>query len=324
MVLGARPNDANCATAALLTDPVCAADPALWDAAAPSGWRAYRWTSQHLIAHCCGNDDKGVAVADTDVFKHSTPELYDRYMVPLLFEPYARVVADRSMKLSPRRVLETAAGTGVLTTMLKEAVPDAEIVATDVNPAVVEFAAAKFSTGNVTVQQANAQELPFEDDTFDLVLCQFGVMFFPDKVRANSEARRVLAADGSYLLVTFDRLDQNPVPMKADRAVEQLFPDDPPRYMERGPFSYSDPQLIEADLRNAGFTDVMIETISLTTRVNARDAAYGMVLGSPFRAEIERRDASGLERALDAVTAALTSLDGSEVAMSALLATASG
>ncbi len=104
--------------------------------------------------------------------------------------------------------------------------------------------------------------------------------------------------------------------------MERLFPDDPPRYMERGPFSYTDPQLIEADLRSAGFSQIEIETIGLTTRVNSRNAAYGMVLGSPFRAEIERRDSGALERALDAVTEALASLDGSEATISAHFVTA--
>ena len=127
-------------------------------------------------------------MVDEDVFKHSTPDLYDRYMVPLLFEPFARVVAERVRRLEPHTVLETAAGTGIVTAMLAEAIPGAKIVATDVNPAVVQYAAQKLSAGNVTVQQANAQDLPFEEGSFDAVVCQFGVMFFPDKVRANSEA----------------------------------------------------------------------------------------------------------------------------------------
>lgn len=263
-------------------------------------------------------------MVDDDVFKHSTPDLYDRYMVPLLFEPYARVVAERVARLRPHTLLETAAGTGAVTSMLAAAIPDAKIVATDVNPAVVQFAATKLSIGNVTFQQANAQDLPFGDSSFDAVVCQFGVMFFPDKVRAHIEARRVLAADGHYLLVTFDRLGENPVPEAADQAVERLFPDDPPRYMERGPFSYTDPAVIEADLRAAGFGNVQVDTISLKTLVSSRGAATGMVLGSPFRAEIERRDPGGLERAVDAVTESLASLDGAEASMSAHLVTASG
>lgn len=260
-------------------------------------------------------------MADTELFKHSTPDLYDRYMAPLLFEPYARVVTDRVSRLHPKRVLETAAGTGVLTQMIRDGLPEAEIIATDINPAVVGFAAKKLGD-RVTVQEANAQELPFDDSCFDVVLCQFGVMFFPDKVLANREARRVLNPDGSYLLVTFDRLENNPVPKAADEAVAALFPDDPLRYMERGPFSYTDPERIEADLRVAGFTRVEVETLRLSIHVGARDAAHGMVLGSPFRAEIERRDPAALERALDAVTEALSPMDGKDAPMSAHLVTA--
>lgn len=261
-------------------------------------------------------------MTDADIFKHSTPDLYDRYMVPLLFEPFARVVADRVADLQPTRILETAAGTGVLTALVAEAAPNAEIVATDINPGVVGYAAKKFDTGRVTLQQANAQDLPFEDSSFDLVLCQFGVMFFPDKVLANSEANRVLQDGGDYIVVTFADLDANPVPKAADEAVEGLFPDDPPRYMERGPFSYTDAATVEAELRAAGFSDVSVETVTLMTLVNARDAAAGMVLGSPFRAEIERRDPDSLERALDAVSAALEPLDGHDAPVCAHVVTA--
>ena len=261
-------------------------------------------------------------MTDTDIFKHSTPDLYDRYMVPLLFEPFARVVADRVAELQPSRILETAAGTGVLTALAAQAAPNAEIVATDINPGVVGYAAKKFDTSRVVLQQANAQELPFENSIFDLVLCQFGAMFFPDKVRANSEARRVLRDGGDYMLVTFADLQANPVPKAADEAVEALFPDDPPRYMERGPFSYTDPAAVEADLWAVGFSTVSVETITLMTPVIARDAAAGMVLGSPFRAEIERRAPDSLKRAMDAVTAALEPLDGNDAPISAHLATA--
>ena len=262
-------------------------------------------------------------MAGQDVFKHSTPELYDRYMVPLLFEPFGRVVAERVARLAPTTVLETAAGTGAVTSILAEAVPDAQIVATDINPAVVQYATTKLSVSNVSVRQANAQELPFGDGMFDAVVCQFGVMFFPDKARAASEALRVLAPAGTYLLVSFDRLTENPVPEAADRAVARLFPDDPPRYMERGPFSYTDPAAIEADLRAGGFTKVDVDTVVVQTRVSARDAAAGMVLGSPFRAEIEKRDPDGLERALDAVAQELTPLDGKQAPVAAHVVTAS-
>ena len=134
-------------------------------------------------------------MTEADVFKHSTPVLYDRYMAPLLFEPYARHVAERVASLRPERVLETAAGTGVATRALLEALPEARIVATDINPGVVEFAAQHLRSDRVTFQAADAQQLPFEDGSFDLVLCLFGVMFFPDKVRANGKRAACLAPE---------------------------------------------------------------------------------------------------------------------------------
>jgi ubiquinone/menaquinone biosynthesis C-methylase UbiE len=256
-------------------------------------------------------------------FEHSTPALYDRYMGPLLFGPWAKIVADRAALVRPRRILETAAGTGIVTRALSEAVPEAEIVATDLNPAVLAFAEQSAWPRQVNFQAADAQDLPFADDSFDLVACQFGVMFFPDKVRANQEARRVLAPHGRYLLVTFDRLEHNPVSKAAGDAVDALFPDDPPRYMERGPFSYVDPELVERDIRAAGYSDVQLETLTLSSRVTATDAAQGLVLGSPFRAEIERRDPAALERALETVTDALAQWDGKDAPMSAHVVTAS-
>ena len=259
-------------------------------------------------------------MAETDVFKHSTPELYDQYMGPLLFAPYAEHVAQQVALLRPERILETAAGTGIVTRAVTEALPTAEIVATDINPAVVEFAMQHVRSQRVSFRAADAQQLPFEDKSFDLVLCLFGIMFFPDKVRANAEARRVLRPGGRYLLVTFNRLDLNPVPKAAGEAVATLFPENP-RYMERGPFSYTDASLVEKDLRAAGFQTIELETVELSSVVSARDAAHGIVLGSPFRAEIERLDSAALERATAAVEHALEPWDGTSAPMSAHIAT---
>jgi ubiquinone/menaquinone biosynthesis C-methylase UbiE len=260
-------------------------------------------------------------MAETDVFKHSTPELYHRYMGPLLFAPYAEHVATTLAPLRPERILETAAGTGIVTRAVNAALPDAEIIATDISPGVVEFAAQHFQSEHVTFQVADAQQLPFADGRFDLVLCLFGIMFFPDKVRANGEARRVLSAGGRYVLVTFNRLDLNPIPKAAGEAVATLFPEDP-RYMERGPFSYTDAARVEDDLRSAGFDNIEVETVELSSVVSAQKAAHGIVLGSPFRAEIERLDPAALERATAAVERALQPWDGTSATMSAHIATA--
>lgn len=132
----------------------------------------------------------------------------------------------------------------------------------------------------------------------------------------------MLRSNGHHLLVSCDRLELNPVAKAAGDAVAVLFPDDPPAYMERGPFSDVDPVIIERDLLAAGFTHIKLETVAITSRVSARDAAQGLVLGSPFRAEIERRDSSALDRAVDAVTAALARWDGNDAPMSAHVVTA--
>jgi ubiquinone/menaquinone biosynthesis C-methylase UbiE len=243
-------------------------------------------------------------------------------MGPLLFEPYAKLVAERCAALQPERILETAAGTGIVTRAVHRAVPGAQVVATDINPAMLEFATPSLRSKHVSFQPADAQNLPFADGSFDLVLCQFGVMFFPDKIRANQEVRRVLRPNGHYLLVTFSRLELNPVPKAAADAVNALFTHEPFDYMERGPFCYADPARIKHDLLAAGFTDVEIETIKLSSRVNPRDAAQGLVFGSPFRSEIERRDPLALDRAAEAVAQALVRWDGEDVPMSAHLVTA--
>jgi len=164
----------------------------------------------------------------TDIqFAGSIPELYDRYMVPLFFRPYAELVAERARILQPRRILETAAGTGVVTETLHRALPDAEIVATDLNPPMLEEAARRVGEGNVSFLAADALDLPFAEASFDLVVCQFGVMFFPDKVRGNAEAFRMLVPGGTYLLVIWDSVDRNLATKIAGRAVADLFPDDP-------------------------------------------------------------------------------------------------
>jgi ubiquinone/menaquinone biosynthesis C-methylase UbiE len=265
-----------------------------------------------------------MAKPDTDkVFAGSIPKVYDTHLVPLIFEPYAMDAANRLRSRRISRLLEVAAGTGVVTRALDSVLPESVvIVATDLNQAMLDQAAAIGTKRSVEWRQADAMQLPFDDGMFDVVVCQFGVMFFPDKVRANKEARRVLRSGGHYVLVSFNRLELNPVPKAAADAVGALFPHDPPAYMERGPFSYVDPAQLEHDVLAAGFTQIRLETVALTTRVSARDAAQGIVLGSPFRSQIEQRDPSALDRALDAVTAALARWDGSDAPMSAHVVTA--
>jgi SAM-dependent methyltransferase len=260
--------------------------------------------------------------ASDSEFTGSIPAIYDRCLGPLLFRPFAIEVAHRVRDWYPHRVLETAAGTGVLTQALQRALPEAEIVATDLNPAMLEVAAQRVTPGKVTFQPADAQALPFEDSGFDLVVCQFGVMFFPDKVKGGSEARRVLRDGGRYLAIIWDQLDRNPVSHAISEALEEEFPEDPPRFLERMPFGYADIARIETDLHSAGFDHVEIETVELSSRVSAADAATGMCQGSPLRAELEALGSDALDRATIAVAHTLRQFDGFDTPMSALFVTA--
>ena len=264
--------------------------------------------------------------ATDTVFAGSIPAVYDRYMVPLVFQPYAEEVARRAAAIAPRQILETAAGTGVVTQALHRVLPDAEIVATDLNEPMLEEAARRVHAPGVRFQAADALDLPFEDASFDLVVCQFGVMFYPDKVRGNAEARRVLRQGGKYLLVIWDEVERNLATATAGRAVAGLFPGEAARFYERVPFRYHDRAMIERDLRAAGFDQIEFETVRLRSRAaSAREAAIALVQGTPMRADIEQIAPDSLGRATDAAEEALRQFeapDGFDAPMSAQLVTA--
>lgn len=260
------------------------------------------------------------------IFAGSIPAIYDRLMVPMLFEPYAADVAERATRLAPDDILETAAGTGAVTQALHRALPKANIVATDLNPAMLAEASRRLRDDKVRFQAADAQDLPFEDQSFDLIVCQFGVMFFPDKLAANREAYRVLRPGGRYMLVIWDTLDRNPASKAIHEAAAAQFPDDPPAFLPRVPFGYADLEIVSADLIAAGFNDLEFETIAHRCRApSAHDAAVGLCQGSPLRSEIEARDSAALERVTQAAAAALRQFegaDGLDAPMSAHLVTA--
>ena len=218
------------------------------------------------------------------VFEGSVPELYESHMVPLIFQPYAGEMARRVASLAPRRVLETAAGTGVLTRALAEALPaQAEIVATDLNPPMLERAQLVGTVRSVSWQVADAQSLPFDDGSFDVVACQFGAMFFPDRPAAYAEARRVLRPGGTLLLAVWDRIEDNEFTDVVVSAVAEVFPDDPPRFMSRTPHGYSDREAIVRDLAAGGFAaPPMVQTVAKRSRAPSPwDAALAICQGPP-------------------------------------------
>jgi ubiquinone/menaquinone biosynthesis C-methylase UbiE len=259
-------------------------------------------------------------------FSGSVPANYERYMVPLLFRPYAKLLSERAAAFGPAKILETAAGTGVVTAALAEALPDAEIVATDLNQAMLDVAADRVAASNVSFREADALALPFDDGSFDLVVCQFGVMFFPDKVTGNVEARRVLREGGRYLVAIWDEIERNRLSDLAHRTMQALFPDNPPMFMKRGPFSYGDPERIRSDLSDAGFADVQIDTVELMSRApSAHDAAYGLTYGSPMGVELAEYGGDALDRTFAKFSAdarAMEGPNGFEAPMSAHIVTA--
>lgn len=233
-------------------------------------------------------------------FAGSIPKLYEEHLVPLIFEPYAGDLANRLVSAKPTRVLEVAAGTGVLTRRLASLLPEnVPIVATDLNQAMLDMAAEIGTKRPVTWQRADAMQLPFADGEFDAVVCQFGVMFFPDKSKAFAESRRILKTGGMLFFNVWDRIEENEFADTVTTALASFFPDDPPRFLARTPHGYCDRATIERDLLGGGFlSPPHVHTLAARSKsASARIPAFAYCQGTPLRNEIEARDKASLDAA---------------------------
>ena len=241
-------------------------------------------------------------------FAGSVPALYEAQLVPMIFQPYAQDLGRRVASAPVQRLLEVAAGTGVLTRVLAALLPaTVEIVATDLNQAMLDQAAAVGTARPVRWQQADAMALPFAAGEFDVVACQFGAMFFPDRAAGFAEARRVLCRGGRLLFNVWDRIETNAFAYCISEALASRFPADPPRFMARTPHGYHDLDVLRRDLRAAGFTSpARVETLALDSRApSAVFAAVAYCQGTPWRHEIEARGPAELADATAAATRAL-------------------
>lgn len=245
-------------------------------------------------------------------FSGSIPAIYDQHLGPVIFAPYADDLSRRLRLGEQARVLEVACGTGIVTSRLREALPPGgRLVATDLNPAMLDLARTRVPTDpRLELRVADAQQLPFADGAFDHYVCQFGIMFFPDKVAALQEARRVLAPGGEVLLNTWGTLSDNAFAGIGHATIGGFFPVDPPTFYLT-PFGWHDQATIRATFAAAGLHDVSIDVVDrATSAVSAADFAVGVVRGTPIAMAILDRLGGAFEPVQAAVTEELARVGG--------------
>jgi len=244
---------------------------------------------------------------DAAKFTGDIPASYDLRLGPVIFADFADEIAERAASFKPLRVLEIAAGTGIVTRKLRDKLGrDCELVATDLNPPMLEIARGKIAQDErVEFMQANAMELPFQDGEFDLVVCQFGVMFFPDKDKSYREVRRVLKPGGHYLFNVWDSFEHNSFARIAHETIGEFFASDKPTFYLT-PTGYANLDRIKASLQAADFRDIAIQVRQLEKLIlRARPFAEGLVLGNPSVTEITQRGNAPPQVVIGAVEAAL-------------------
>lgn len=257
-------------------------------------------------------------------FVGSIPEYYDRFLGPRIFSDYADDLASRVSTKQPRAVLELAAGTGIVSRKLRDALPSyCDLLATDLNPPMLATARSKFQADeNISFEMADATNLPFEDNRFDVVVCQFGVMFFPDKEKSYAEVLRVLRPGGQYIFSVWGSWDENPFAAIAHSVVADMYPDKPPGFY-KVPFGYHDTQEIHDSLMSTGFTQCKSDALALTSTIpSAKEFARGLVFGNPLLEEILSRGGDP-DRVCAAIATAIESKLGSSMPLRAVIIEAS-
>lgn len=226
------------------------------------------------------------------LFAGSIPANYDKYLGPILFEPYALDLIERLKNDNVKNLLELACGTGRVTKHLVSLIPvDGSLTATDLNPAMIELAQSKIQNEKIHWKIADAQALPFDDGQFDHIVCQFGVMFFPDKEKSFREANRVLREGGKYIFNTWESVENNPRIDTMWKVIYEVFGSESPDFFQKGPYSFYDKSQIEKFLLNTGFEGVRIATVAKTPVYNEPDDLIkGFAEGSPLSNYLQEKD----------------------------------
>jgi ubiquinone/menaquinone biosynthesis C-methylase UbiE len=250
-------------------------------------------------------------------FDGSIPDYYDRFLGPVLFEPFATDLATRLNASAGVDVLEIACGTGLLTRAVSEHLQrDLRITATDLNQPMLEYAQAKLADiSGITWALADMSALDFPSNSFDFVICQFGLMFVPDTLAAVREVHRVLRPNGAFLFNVWDALERNDLQRIAHETMCRLFADDPPRFYEV-PFRLYEQDKLEVLLRDGGFDEIDFTVLSREAEgFSARAVATGLVFGNPLITAIRERAMVEVETVVDQLAEAISQDCGTEPAV---------
>lgn len=228
----------------------------------------------------------------TAAFAGTIPANYERYLGPFLFEPYALDLVSRLQDKKYNDILEIACGTGRVTAHLAKSVKHDTLTATDLNQDMISVAKEMIPDKNIKWMQADAMQLPFDDGSFDLVVIQFGVMFFPDKENGLKEAYRVLKTGGKLIYNTWNKVETNEAIHEGHSIIKSYFPDNPPIFYTV-PFSMYDDRELTTVTRRAAFKNITTTLVKKEgVSPSAADLAKGMVEGNPVYLAILERDPS--------------------------------
>ena len=219
------------------------------------------------------------------VYSGTDPLVYDHQLGPVLFEPFAADLAKRADSGDMNSVLELACGTGILTARLLEKLPpQGRLVATDINPGMMERAKAKLSDNRLSFQLADAGELPFSSESFSQVICQFGFMFLSNKPQAFMEACRVLKPGGRLLFNTWDGPGHNPRTSFLRFVLEECLGEAAPDLLHKGPYSFFDRDQIRQSLTQAGLCRIHVEpVVKKVAYTNLAEFSKALIDGSPLK-----------------------------------------
>ena len=248
----------------------------------------------------------------TAAFAGSVPANYERYLGPFLFEPYALDLVSRLQDKKYPDILEIACGTGRVTAHLARSVKHDTIIATDLNPDMIKVAKDIVQNDSIKWMPADAMQLPFDDDSFDLVVMQFGIMFFPDKEKGLKEAYRVLRTGGKIIYSTWNKVETVKAIHEGRVVIESYFGDDPPKFYSV-PFSMYDDRELTTITRRAGFKSITTTLVKKEgVSPSSSDLAKGIVEGNPVYMAILEKDASLVNIIKDHVQKVLTEKFGAK------------